>query len=63
MNCKSENYADYIGIRLREWHEIARIALDGEDRGRAKKNSIQLVRTSLLSLECRTRGEAWRKNK
>jgi len=44
MNCRPENYFDFIGARLRDLYEVARIGLNENDRRPARNNFLQLVR-------------------
>lgn len=44
MNCRPENYLDFIEARLRDWADVARNTNEEWVRARAQKNLANLIR-------------------
>jgi hypothetical protein len=44
MNCKPENHASFIQLKMEGWHRDARMGLNQSDRQRGRKNFLALIR-------------------
>jgi hypothetical protein len=43
MNCKSENHACYIELKMKDWELVATLGLNESNRLRARRNLLTLI--------------------